>query len=301
MPQGPDFTQKTKEILAKRAGQVCSNPDCRHPTSGPHTEDDKAVNLGEAAHIRAAREGQARYVKNMTDEERRHISNGIWLCRGCARKIDVDEKRYPVELLNSWKKDHEDYIASEKPLTRARPQLNYKEGVQPSFPNEVQKAQGWKRSWFIRLCIKNEGQLPAKNCLGRLIEVRRGDGTPIKRFDPLNLYWARQDKPDNFKSVDIQGDNDHFFLDLAQVKEDKQILSLRVVIPKGQILIAEEGYPTDPDLPPGTYFLLVGIYSEGASIKPTWFKVEWENDFTIDQPCNIWVEDPPKIRQVITT
>jgi hypothetical protein len=114
MSQGPDFTQKTKDTLAKRAGQVCSNPDCWRTTSGPHTEDDRAINLGEAAHIKAAREGSARYDPNMTDEERSDISNGIWLCRECARRIDLDEKKYPVDLLHCWKKEHEELIASGK-------------------------------------------------------------------------------------------------------------------------------------------------------------------------------------------
>ena len=110
MTSGPDFSTQTKETLAKRAAQTCSNPDCRRRTSGPHTDDDKSVNLGEAAHIKAAREGVARYDPNMTDEERSHISNGIWLCRECAGRIDRDEERFPVELLQRWKKEHEDSV-----------------------------------------------------------------------------------------------------------------------------------------------------------------------------------------------
>ena len=112
---GPDFSEKTKQTLAKRAGQVCSNPDCRSTTSGPHSAEDKAVNLGEAAHIKAARQGQARFEPTMTDEQRCHISNGIWLCRTCARKIDLDEAKYPVALLLQWKTKHEKWISSGKP------------------------------------------------------------------------------------------------------------------------------------------------------------------------------------------
>jgi hypothetical protein len=115
MSESPDFTQKTKDVLAKRAGQTCSNPDCRKPTSGAHSENDKAINLGEAAHIKAARKDQARFDHNMTDKQRSHISNGIWLCKECARKIDLDEKRYTVEVLHSWRNEHEDYIAKGKP------------------------------------------------------------------------------------------------------------------------------------------------------------------------------------------
>jgi hypothetical protein len=128
MSQGPDFTPKTKDILAKRAGQICSNPDDKRFTSGPHTDDDKAVNLGEAAHVKAARKGQARYDPNMTDEERRDVSNGIWLCRECARKIDLDEKKYTVELLYRWKKEHEHFIASGKPASEATREILVRNG-----------------------------------------------------------------------------------------------------------------------------------------------------------------------------
>lgn len=111
---GPDFTQKTKETLAKRAGQMCSHPDCDRHTSGPHSDKTKAVNLGEAAHIKAARKGQARYDPNMTDEGRRDISNGIWLCRECARLIDLDEEKFPAELLYRWKQQHEASILASR-------------------------------------------------------------------------------------------------------------------------------------------------------------------------------------------
>ncbi len=64
----------------------------------------------------------------MTDEERSDISNGIWLCRECARRIDLDEKRYPVELLHGWKRKHEDYIASGKPHAIAAREVTVRDG-----------------------------------------------------------------------------------------------------------------------------------------------------------------------------
>jgi hypothetical protein len=118
MTSGPDFRKATKQILASRAGQVCSNPKCRKPTSGPHSDEDKAINLGEAAHIRAARHGQARYDANMTDKERAAISNSIWLCKECARRIDLDESKYPNTLLAEWKQIHEKWISDGKPATQ---------------------------------------------------------------------------------------------------------------------------------------------------------------------------------------
>src|SRR5260370_1227717 len=51
--QRDGFLSPAREILAKRAGQRCSNPDCGAITSGPHEDAQKAVSLGVAAHITA--------------------------------------------------------------------------------------------------------------------------------------------------------------------------------------------------------------------------------------------------------
>lgn len=103
-----DFTIDTKETLAKRVGYRCSNPNCRKLTSGPSTDPEKAVNIGVAAHILAASPGGKRYKTSMTSDERKHITNGIWLCQACSKLIDSDEQRYPQELLLKWKSLSED-------------------------------------------------------------------------------------------------------------------------------------------------------------------------------------------------
>lgn len=153
MASEPDFSEGIKQTLAKRAGQVCSNPKCRKPTSGPHSDDTKAVNLGEAAHIRAARPGQARYDASMTDEERRTISNGIWLCKECARRIDVDDAKYPVSLLNEWKDTHEKWISDGKPEPAGREIFVKDGGVGGIVTNE---GQG------IGIDIQHSGKGPAE-------------------------------------------------------------------------------------------------------------------------------------------
>ncbi len=173
MSTAPNFTRRTKETLAKRAGQTCSSPDCRRPTSGPHSEDDKATNLGEAAHIRAAREGQARYDRSMTDGERADISNGIWLCRECAKKIDADEATYTVERLNTWKRRHEDYIASGKPAASAAREVHVSDGGVGSIVENV--------GGGIGLDIVHSGEGPAERItvegsgVGEII-TNTGDG-----------------------------------------------------------------------------------------------------------------------------
>lgn len=107
-----DFTQSVKNKLRDRVAHRCSNPECRVPTSAPAGED-KVNNIGVAAHISAASPGGARYDKSMSSKERTSIKNGIWLCYICSIKIDRDEKRYPVSLLEQWKKDAEDTAISE--------------------------------------------------------------------------------------------------------------------------------------------------------------------------------------------
>jgi len=102
-----EFTPKTRDTLAKRAGYLCSNPQCRKPTSGPAVEGHRTVNIGVAAHISAALPGGARYVASLTASQRKSISNGIWLCQNCAKLIDSDEVRYDSQILTRWKRDAE--------------------------------------------------------------------------------------------------------------------------------------------------------------------------------------------------
>lgn len=110
----PDFSPKTRELIAFRSGLICNNPRCGTLTIGPSDASGLLVlKIGEAAHIRAARPGQARYDVAMTDDERAGVDNGIWLCASCHTLVDknmgVD---FPVEMLNQWKESHEAVIRS---------------------------------------------------------------------------------------------------------------------------------------------------------------------------------------------
>jgi len=98
-----DFDNNTKDILAKRVGYRCSNPNCRKLTAGPQEDSSKAINIGVAAHITAASKKGPRFDANLTPIERKSIDNGIWLCQNCAKLIDNDEIRYNQDLLLRWK------------------------------------------------------------------------------------------------------------------------------------------------------------------------------------------------------
>ena len=106
-----NFTQDTVNKLRRRAGNICSNPDCYHQTLEPQiTNEEKTTDTGIAAHICAASENGPRYDRAMSEKDRKHISNAVWLCSHCATKIDREAAAYSVALLKQWKKSAEKRI-----------------------------------------------------------------------------------------------------------------------------------------------------------------------------------------------
>lgn len=100
-----EFAEKTIKALYKQAGERCSL--CGLGTSQPHTNSDEYINLGEAAHIEGEKKApNNRYNPNMTDEQRKGIKNGIWLCLRCHKIIDRDDKKYTVDYLLKRKGEH---------------------------------------------------------------------------------------------------------------------------------------------------------------------------------------------------
>ena len=98
-----DFSKPTVDTLAKRVGVRCSNPSCRKLTTGPRTDSSYIVNIGVGAHISAASPDGPRYNSSLTTEQRQAPENGIWLCQNCAKLVDNDPDRYPVDILRAWK------------------------------------------------------------------------------------------------------------------------------------------------------------------------------------------------------
>ena len=89
----------------------------------------------------------------MTDQERAAISNGIWLCRECARRIDVDEAKYPITLLGEWKVIHDKWISDGKLEPAGREIFVKNGGIGGVVSNE---GQG------IGLDIQHTGKSPAE-------------------------------------------------------------------------------------------------------------------------------------------
>ncbi|MBV1918330.1 MAG: HNH endonuclease [Sphingomonadaceae bacterium] len=176
-PMPPDFPKKTIDVLAKRAAFLCSNPDCRASTVGPNSEDSSATVIGEAAHIYAARKGQARYRPDMTDTTRSEISNAIWLCRNCHKQVDSDANQYPAEVLFVWREQHDEFVASNlgSQTDKARYELQQHNLKQfDGYPHLIlriasDKPDGWE--WSLTAALMRHLNAPV---FRRLQDVRDG-------------------------------------------------------------------------------------------------------------------------------
>lgn len=108
-----DFTKETRAVIARRAAYLCSRPECRKLTVGPHSNPEKSLTDGVAAHICAASSGGPRYDPHQTINQRKSTENGIWLCHNCSDLVDKDCDTYPAELLRKWKTDHDKFVAQD--------------------------------------------------------------------------------------------------------------------------------------------------------------------------------------------
>ena len=144
-----DFSARTKRLIANRAGQRCSNPNCQRLTIGPDG-DNGTASIGVASHISAASLNGPRYNAELSSEERSDSSNGIWLCQNCARLIDTDLHNHPPSLLFEWKAIREASAALEMRglEVRVRPSFAALEEKMPELISEMR--QDIKASPFTR-------------------------------------------------------------------------------------------------------------------------------------------------------
>jgi hypothetical protein len=139
-----DFSAGTKELLARRVGFACSNPECQQVTSGPQEDPTKSVNIGVAAHISAAAIGGPRYDDALSPELRSDSSNGIWLCQTCAKLVDNDPLRFSRLVLEGWKRAAERSAAvalsqGRDPSSRSQPGYAKIERLMPALLEEMRE------------------------------------------------------------------------------------------------------------------------------------------------------------------
>jgi hypothetical protein len=182
------------------------------------------------------------------------------------------------------------YLSLFRPKYLLKPVLHFEPNRQysPATKDEA-RSSGTKSSWFLRLKVVNKGLAPAKKCVGRLVEVSDNNNNRFDRFDPFDLYWGRQNELNEYHPIDIQGEGDFYFLDVAQVKESDRSnpIELRIVDPGGR-LVLDSSVGEGKKLPPGTYHLRIAVYSEEDTyIEPTWFTIECAADFSSENPPRI--------------
>ena len=116
MTERAEFSEKTRILVAKRAGYRCSYPNCGKLTVGPDKDPGKAVDTGIGAHIySAALSGKGpRGTGDLRKSELESPENCIWLCAHHASLIDKGQgEHYPAALLHSYKTLHETRVAHE--------------------------------------------------------------------------------------------------------------------------------------------------------------------------------------------
>lgn len=112
MPKRYNFSEKTKKIIAGRAGYQCSFPGCKKVLIGPGNNDNEITCIGECAHIYSASDGGPRGKTFLNESVIKSPENGIYLCRNHHRIIDANRgKEYSPSDLLSFKAKHEALIA----------------------------------------------------------------------------------------------------------------------------------------------------------------------------------------------
>jgi len=118
---------------------------------------------------------------------------------------------------------------------------------------------------YLRMKVTNIGLTAAKNCVGRIVELRDEDNKQIP-YDPLYFFWARQNDDVGYRPVTIYtGDSE--FLDIARVSQRDMDFKLRVST-LGQPLPAGTLY-----MPIKQYFLKIAIYADDMSPFQAWYQV----------------------------
>lgn len=112
-----EFSEKTKRLVAERAGYKCSFLTCGKLTVGPAHNPNGSDITGIAAHIfgAALSGGGPRGNSRFSKEELSSAQNAIWLCAHHANVIDKRHgEGYSADTLLSYKTLHETRIAHEQ-------------------------------------------------------------------------------------------------------------------------------------------------------------------------------------------
>lgn len=114
-------TDTTKKQILAASGNCCAFPGC----SGTIVDRLHGVLIGKIAHIKARREGGARFDLKQTEGENRSAANLMALCGKHHDIIDQRKDLYPALNLIEMKKAHEDSVENSADRTWIRPPSSY--------------------------------------------------------------------------------------------------------------------------------------------------------------------------------
>jgi hypothetical protein len=103
-------TYPTKLLLAFRSGDRCAFPGCTKHLTVDAPNGGDAIVLGEAAHMAGEKPDAPRYIASMSDEQRDHYDNLIYLCGDHHTQIDKQHTHFPIPSLQRIKIDHESKV-----------------------------------------------------------------------------------------------------------------------------------------------------------------------------------------------
>lgn len=111
-----NFSANVVRETARKAMYICSNPGCLRVT-GFLTTGGKPRAIAQAAHILpAATKGPRRdaivTLPDGSELQQGDERNAIWLCLGCHYIADADPEGFSADLLLTWKREHENRVAS---------------------------------------------------------------------------------------------------------------------------------------------------------------------------------------------
>ena len=108
-----EFDNKVKEVIRRRAGYRCCK--CGRTLVGPGATTSDSVELGQCAHIYAAKSSGPRGQSHLTEKQLKSVENGMYLCTHCHKLVDgkLHKKKYRAEQLLQIKAIHEYKIAVE--------------------------------------------------------------------------------------------------------------------------------------------------------------------------------------------
>lgn len=113
------------ELLWGRAAGLCSFPNCKAECTAPATDKDKAVPLGDIAHIEAHKDDGPRGNSALTAKQRDCYANWILLCGNHHDQVDKQANTDTVDDLRKWKNDHEEWVRNS--LASEMPQIGFAE------------------------------------------------------------------------------------------------------------------------------------------------------------------------------